>query len=1050
MTAACQPPAEQLCGCCTGLTQETPEVITNRPALSSIAYRAGRYATFNASMLAALSDPTFSALAPLRTRDTSDFSIALLDAWAVALDILTFYQERFANEAYLRSAVDQRSVIELAALVGYQPSPGVAASTVLAFTLSSAPGSPDIVLISAGTRVQSVPGPGQTSQVFETSADLTALTGWNALPAQTTNPWQLADTDTSTWISGTANNINPGDALLFVSTQNGQPAADFHYITAVNTDTTVGSPTSGSTQIWWNGTPSSSLFPSGVTATADVGLYVFRKKAALYGVQAPNPAALSGPNLETVPGYPLFPPSGLVVSADGSNGTFAAVTTYYWTVTAANSNGESPGSNEVSAQPAATTSSAFLRWNPVAGATAYNVYRGTSAGGENTLVATVATGQTTYTDTGSAGTPGSPPGVSAPHWQYLYQGGGQVNLDASYPGLQPPASSSDGPPQWAVLTDPNDTTVVFQIAAAAETSPNWYTLTAKTTQLTLQPYPPQTPNPIIPVQPPQPALATSPDPVEGFVADTPNVTAYVQSAPLTPADLPLTSPNLQGQYPLQPGMLAPVAGASVSVTGGQQIAVNQPIGISGRALRLQVSSGTFVPNGFSGGSQAAAGQVFLIDAFPPATDPQIPSNQLWAVTSVSGVSGALSVPADGITLLPAAASDPLIGEAATVQSVTVNGDVSTLTLSQALSRIYDAATVAVNANAVESTNGQTVQEILGSGDATNDALQFTLKQAPLTYLTAPTGGGAQSTLQVWVNNLKWHETPNLLTSEPADRVFVTSPNAAGNTVVQFGNGIQGARTPTGTSNIRATYRVGIGSPGMVSAGQLTQPLDRPQGLSSVTNPSAASGAADPATAAQARASAPLPTLTVGRVVSQEDYQNYALAFAGISKALATWTWFGNVRGVFLTVAGENGTTLSSDDPVVTSLIGAIKLCGDPHVPLLVASYVPLMFTFTAGVAVDQANYAPTQVLAQVWQNLAAAFAFDQRQLGQNVAASDIIEIIQQTPGVIAVQLQTLGRSGDAADGPVPPLLCASGPAPPQGAQMLLLDPATQGSIGLWS
>src|SRR5271166_701480 len=155
MNGACEIPDEQLCGCCAGITQETPEVITNRPALSSIAYRAGRYATFNASMLAALSDSSFPALAPLRTRDTTDFSIALLDAWSVALDILTFYQERFANEAFLRTAVDQRSVIELAALIGYQPSPGVAASAVLAFSLSNAPGSPDNVLIPAGTRVQS-------------------------------------------------------------------------------------------------------------------------------------------------------------------------------------------------------------------------------------------------------------------------------------------------------------------------------------------------------------------------------------------------------------------------------------------------------------------------------------------------------------------------------------------------------------------------------------------------------------------------------------------------------------------------------------------------------------------------------------------------------------------------------------------------------------------------------------------------------------------------------------------------------------------------------
>ena len=953
MNGACEPAGDQLCGCCTGLTQETPEVITNRPALSSIGYRAGRYATFNASMLAALSDPSFPALAMLRTRDATDFSIALLDAWAVALDILTFYQERFANEAFLRTAVDQRSVFELAALVGYEPSPGVAASAILAFTLSSAPGSPDNVLIPAGTRVQSVPGPGQTPQVFETSADLTAVIGWNALPAQTTIPWQLAGSDTSTWIAGTANNISPGDALLFVQAQNGKPSgtgpADFHHITAVAAD-----PASGNTQIWWDTQLAafSGTGPDDAVVSSDVSLYVFRKKAALYGVQAPNPQTLSGPYIPYMLGYPGTQPT-----------------------------------SPVAILPAAP-------------------------GGQ---------------------------------WEYQYAGNSQINLDASYPGLAPP---TDGPSQWLVLTAPSGT-AFFQIGAVAETSPDLYTLTVKTTQLTLST------GQGVPID----SNFTVDSSLRNFVTDTPDVTAYVQSAQLTLANLPLTTWTLGAQYQGQPGMLAPVTGTSVSVVGGQQIAVNQPIGVSGKPLRLQVpsgGSGTFVPAGYAGGSKAADGQVFLTASFPPVADPAIAGNVLWDVTTVSGVPGLLSVPdavpgaADPITLLPSAASDPVVGEAAVVQSAMVNGDVTALTLAAPLSRIYDAGTVAVNANAVEATNGQTVQEILGSGDGTNDSLQFTLKQAPLTYLPGPAGSGTQSTLQVWVNNLQWHETANLLASGPADRAFVTSANGVGNRVVQFGNGVQGARTPTGTSNVRAIYRAGIGSRGMVSAGQLTQPLDRPQGLSSVTNPGAAAGAADPASAGQARASAPLPTLTIGRVVSLEDYQNYALAFAGISKALATWTWFGNVRGVFLTVAGENGTGLSSDDPTVTSLIGAIRLCGDPHIPLLVTSYVPLLFTFTASVAVDQADYAPGQVLAQAWQNVSAAFAFGQRQLGQNVAASDITEIIQRTAGVIAVQLQALGRSGDAAAGPVPPLLCASGPVPPQGAQMLLLDPATQGSIGLWS
>ena len=48
--------------------------------------------------------------------------IALLDAWATVGDVLTFYQERIANEGYLRTATERRSVLELARLVGYAPS----------------------------------------------------------------------------------------------------------------------------------------------------------------------------------------------------------------------------------------------------------------------------------------------------------------------------------------------------------------------------------------------------------------------------------------------------------------------------------------------------------------------------------------------------------------------------------------------------------------------------------------------------------------------------------------------------------------------------------------------------------------------------------------------------------------------------------------------------------------------------------------------------------------------------------------------------------------
>src|SRR3984893_10154028 len=150
------------CVSCSGNSVQTPQGETNLPGLSSIVYRTGTWATFKESMLARLSSPDYPALSRLKTRDNDDFTIAFLDASSVVLDILTFYQERLVNESFLRTAGQLRSIVELARLIGYQPAPGVAASTYLAFTLKSAPGHPPDpatppITIPPGTQVQSVP-----------------------------------------------------------------------------------------------------------------------------------------------------------------------------------------------------------------------------------------------------------------------------------------------------------------------------------------------------------------------------------------------------------------------------------------------------------------------------------------------------------------------------------------------------------------------------------------------------------------------------------------------------------------------------------------------------------------------------------------------------------------------------------------------------------------------------------------------------------------------------------------------------------------------------
>ena len=65
--------------------------------------------------------------------------MALLDSWATVGDVITFYQERIANELFLSTAKERRSVLELARLIGYELKPGLAASVLLAFRLDEPP-----------------------------------------------------------------------------------------------------------------------------------------------------------------------------------------------------------------------------------------------------------------------------------------------------------------------------------------------------------------------------------------------------------------------------------------------------------------------------------------------------------------------------------------------------------------------------------------------------------------------------------------------------------------------------------------------------------------------------------------------------------------------------------------------------------------------------------------------------------------------------------------------------------------------------------------------
>ena len=274
--------ASNSCGCCAGVSVETPLAIYNRPGLPAIAYRVGSYASVRNSLLARLSDGDWPVLRQLRTRDNDDFTIALLDAWAVTSDVLTFYQERIANESYLRTAAERLSILELARLLGYQLAPGLAASTYLAFTMEESPGAPQQsakpLQLAIGTRAQSVPGPDEQPQSFETIEAIEARVEWNAILPQLTETQTLAWDMKQLWLEGVNLTLSVGDVLLIIADAAGAKQASLRRVTKVSADANANR----------TGVTLATISTAAQTVARDgPGVFVMRTIASSFGHNAP-------------------------------------------------------------------------------------------------------------------------------------------------------------------------------------------------------------------------------------------------------------------------------------------------------------------------------------------------------------------------------------------------------------------------------------------------------------------------------------------------------------------------------------------------------------------------------------------------------------------------------------------------------------------------------------------------------------------------------------------------------------------------------------------
>jgi predicted phage baseplate assembly protein len=1007
------------CGCCEGLTCETPLGIDNRPGLSAIGYRVGTHSRFKASMLARLSDSDLSALKALTTRKDDDFSIALLDAFASVADVLTFYQERIANENYLRTATERNSILQVARLIGYKLRPGVAASVYLAFTLEDAPGAPRRATLPIGAKVQSVPGPGEQPQTFETIEQIDARAEWNAMKPRLTKPQLISTGMDSILLKGTATKLAKGDALLIIAPDSSgtvdkklrrvETVQEDHVkqqtaVTLVPLPRFVFVPFGGgalmagqfaSTTLAFNNTTIQDQVLNQSWNTSDLDAFarvqgfsidqMYQVIASRYSISPPPPntAIFAMRKRAALFGYNAPPWQAMADSVKAGYLAQGLYAEYFDNVD--------------------LTSRRVTRIDP----------------------------QLNFDWGSGSPDPAIPPDAFSARWTGL---------------VKPPATgaftfytrSDDGVRLWV-----DDQLIIDHWTDHGETEDNGtiqleggrlysirleYYERAGSAVIKLFWSGPSQPKEIIPSNR---LYLTDPGewPLPNFNTA---ITLYLDQVykSIKPGDWVVVQRPNKADVIAQVKNVQETAAAYFAISG-QMTAISFDANDPSLDMTLETMD------------ELRQTCVYIIpeelpaDDLPDTIDVQASPIQLdgpvpWLTSGQTILISGTRADADGVTN----------AESAVISEVTLDGGYTTLQLTNDLSHPYVRDTVSINGNAALATNGETKTEVLGGGDASQAYQQFVLKQSPLTYTSAPTASGAESTLKVYVNEVQWHEQPALYGAGARDRIFATQLSDDGKTTVEFGDGQSGARLPTGRENIKATYRQGIGTGGDVKAGQLSLLMAAPLGVKSVTNPQPASGGADSEKLDDARTNAPITVLTLDRVVSLTDYEDFARAFAGIAKALATWTWDGQTRGVFVTVAGPNGAEIPDGSKTLTNLVAAMQSAGDPHVPLRVQTYRSAFFRLSALVNINP-DYQQDKVMGALTNALRAAFSFDARGFGQGVALSQVVAGMQAVPGVDAVDVTKLYRVGDAAEwnARLPAAMPQAGAeGTVQAAELLILDP----------
>lgn len=141
-----------------------------------IDYTARDYKSFRQELLSLIP----AKLPEWTDRSEADFGVVLIELFSYMADILSYYQDRIANEAFLATAQERRSVIQHLRLIGYEMTPAAPAAAALSVIVGN--NQNQTVEIRTGDQFSSPTTPDRSSVSFEYTDDKPLVIDLSTLP----------------------------------------------------------------------------------------------------------------------------------------------------------------------------------------------------------------------------------------------------------------------------------------------------------------------------------------------------------------------------------------------------------------------------------------------------------------------------------------------------------------------------------------------------------------------------------------------------------------------------------------------------------------------------------------------------------------------------------------------------------------------------------------------------------------------------------------------------------------------------------------------------